>query len=86
MTWVEFEPAFRDEGDCLLEYSTVWCFRGAYCLHHQEAFKSAETTVNIYQTTRYYISEGSHLRTRLRENLKSHIVFTLPKNIITEES
>jgi hypothetical protein len=33
---------------------------------------SSETLVNLYQTARY-IPEDSHLHTRRRENLKSHL-------------
>jgi hypothetical protein len=36
-----------------------------------EAVSSSEMSANIYQTTRCYIPEDSHLHTR-RENLKSH--------------
>jgi hypothetical protein len=39
-----------------------------------EAVRTSETLVNIYLTTRKYISEDSKLHTRRRENLKSHIV------------
>jgi hypothetical protein len=37
-----------------------------------EAANTSKTSVNIYQTTRRIIPEDSHLRTRRRENLKSH--------------
>jgi hypothetical protein len=59
-------------------------FRGACCLHHQgdDSVKKmshrpddggmSETSVNFYQITRRNNSEGSHLYTRRRENLKSH--------------
>jgi hypothetical protein len=33
-----------------------------------------ETSVNFYQTTRRNNPEGSHLRTRCRKNLKSHLI------------
>jgi hypothetical protein len=36
-----------------------------------EAARTSETSVNVYQTTRRYNPEDSHLHTRLRENLKS---------------
>jgi hypothetical protein len=36
-----------------------------------EAARTSETLVNIYQTTRRYNPEDSHLRTHRRENLKS---------------
>jgi hypothetical protein len=32
---------------------------------------TSETSVNVYQTTRRYNPEDSHLHTRRRENLKS---------------
>jgi hypothetical protein len=34
---------------------------------------TSETSVNFYQTTRRNNPEDSHLRTRCRENLKSHV-------------
>jgi hypothetical protein len=37
-----------------------------------EAARASEMSENFYQTTRRYSPEDSHLRTRLRENLKSH--------------
>jgi hypothetical protein len=37
-----------------------------------EAVSSSETLINIYQTTRCNIPEGSHLHTRRREKLKCH--------------
>jgi hypothetical protein len=37
-----------------------------------EAVSTSETLDNSYETTRRNIREGCHLRTRLRENLKSH--------------
>jgi hypothetical protein len=58
-------------------------FRGAGCLHDQdvsihplmlEAAGTSETSVNFYQTTRSNNPEDSHLHTRRRENLKSHLV------------
>jgi hypothetical protein len=56
-------------------------FRGAHCIHHQgdevlmmEAVSTCETSVNIYHTTRLSIPEDSHLYTRRREYLKSHLV------------
>jgi hypothetical protein len=38
-----------------------------------EAANTSETSVNIYQTTRCNIPEDSHLHSRRRENLKSHM-------------
>jgi hypothetical protein len=37
----------------------------------------SETSVNIYQTTRRYNPEDSHLHARRRENLKSCLVLTV---------
>jgi hypothetical protein len=37
-----------------------------------EAASTSKTLVNSYQTTRCYNPEGSHLRTRRCENLKSY--------------
>jgi transposase-like protein len=42
-----------------------------------ETISTSETSVNFYQTTRRNIPEDSHLNTRRRKNLKSH----LPKNV-----
>jgi hypothetical protein len=42
-----------------------------------EAVSSSETSVNIYQTTRRDFPEDSHLHTRRRENLKSHLIYTV---------
>jgi hypothetical protein len=41
------------------------------------AARSSETLVNFYQTTRYYITEDSHLRTNGRDNLKSYLVLVI---------
>jgi hypothetical protein len=38
-----------------------------------EATSTSETSVNFYQTIRRNIPEDSHLHTRRRENLKSHL-------------
>jgi hypothetical protein len=38
-----------------------------------ETARTSETLVNLYQTTRRYNPEDSHLRTHRRENLKSDI-------------
>jgi hypothetical protein len=38
-----------------------------------EVVSTSERSVNMYQTTRRNIPEGSHLHTRRRESLKSHI-------------
>jgi hypothetical protein len=37
-----------------------------------EAVRTSKTLVYLDETTRRYISEGCHLHTRRRENLKSH--------------
>jgi hypothetical protein len=39
-----------------------------------KAASTSETSVNFYQTTRRNNPEDSHLHTRRRENLKSHLV------------
>jgi hypothetical protein len=41
-----------------------------------EAANTSETLVNFYQTTRRNKPEDSHLHTRRRENLKSHIIYS----------
>jgi hypothetical protein len=43
-----------------------------------EAASTFETSVNSYQTTRCNNPEDSHLQTRRRENLKSHIRIAIP--------
>jgi hypothetical protein len=50
-------------------------FRGAYYLNHDPNLGKlvSETSVHSNETTRRCIPEGSNLRTRRRENLKSHI-------------
>jgi hypothetical protein len=40
-----------------------------------EAASTSEMSVNFYQTTRRNNPEDSHLHTRRRENLKSHITY-----------
>jgi hypothetical protein len=57
--------------------------RGAYCLHHQctdivltmAAVSISETSVTLYQTTRRYDTEDSHLHTHCHEKLKFHRIF-----------
>jgi hypothetical protein len=44
-----------------------------------EAARTSETLVNVYQTTRRYNPEDSHLRTHRRENLKSYQNEILPE-------
>jgi hypothetical protein len=39
-----------------------------------EAAKTSETSLNVYQTTRRYNPEHSHLHIRSRENLKSDLL------------
>jgi hypothetical protein len=54
-------------------------FRGACCLHHlgdEKAAGTSETSVDFYQSTRHNIPEDSHLHTRRRENLKSHLGYS----------
>jgi hypothetical protein len=45
-----------------------------------EAANTSETSVN-YQTTRRSIPEDSHLHTRRRENLKSHLIKYRPTDL-----
>jgi hypothetical protein len=39
-----------------------------------EAARTSETLVQLYQTTRCYNPEDSHLHTHHRENLKSYMI------------
>jgi hypothetical protein len=39
-----------------------------------EAVRPSETSVNFYETTQRNIPEDSHLHTRRRENLNSHLI------------
>jgi hypothetical protein len=41
-----------------------------------EVARTSESSVNFYQTTRRNNPEDSHLHTRRRENLKSHIIIS----------
>jgi hypothetical protein len=41
-----------------------------------EAARTSETLVKLYQTTRCYNPEDSHLNTHRRENLKSYLKYT----------
>jgi hypothetical protein len=38
------------------------------------AVSTFETSVSFYETTQGNVSEGNHLHTRYRENLKSHLL------------
>jgi hypothetical protein len=40
-----------------------------------EAARTSETLVQLYQTTRCYNPEDSHLHTHRRENLKSYFIY-----------
>jgi hypothetical protein len=42
-----------------------------------ETVSSCETPVNIYQTTRRNNPEDSHLHSRRRDNLKSHLRYRM---------
>jgi hypothetical protein len=46
--------------------------RGAYFLQLIEAVRTSETFVDFHAIAERNIQEGCHLRTRRRENLKSH--------------
>jgi hypothetical protein len=41
-----------------------------------EAVSTSDVSVNFYETTRLNFPEDSHLHTRRRENLKSHLVIS----------
>jgi hypothetical protein len=56
----------------LLKYVKFTVFEDG-CLLGCGLLSSSETSVNIYQTTRFIIPEDNHLHTRRRENLKSHL-------------
>jgi hypothetical protein len=45
------------------------------------AASTSETSVNFYQTTRRNNPEDSHLHTRRRETLKSHIIDILLSSV-----
>jgi hypothetical protein len=46
-----------------------------------EAASTTGTTENLYQTTWRNIPEDSHLQTRRRENLKSHLLLKKMLNL-----
>jgi hypothetical protein len=49
-----------------------------------EAVQTSETLVNLYQSTRRYNPEGSHLRAEGHENLKSQeIAFILAVTLVS---
>jgi hypothetical protein len=48
-----------------------------------EAARTCETLVNFYQTTRRYNPEDSHLCTQRHENLKSFLVKSMGRLLIT---
>jgi hypothetical protein len=48
-------------------------FKGAYHIHHQ-GDRTSVTSASFYQNTRRNLPEDSHLHTRRRENLKSHLI------------
>jgi hypothetical protein len=47
--------------------------RGLIIALVMEAASTSETSVNLYQTARRNNPDDSHLHTRRRENLKSHL-------------
>jgi hypothetical protein len=51
--------------------SLVEVFQRSIIAQLMEAARTSETLVKLYQTTRLYNPEDSHLRTHCRENLKS---------------
>jgi hypothetical protein len=63
-----------------------WCFRGAYCLHHQgslmiEAVSTSEMSVSFYESAWHNIPEDCHLHTCHHEKLKSQLCFFLIPDI-----
>jgi hypothetical protein len=52
-----------------------------------EAVSTTEASVNIYQSTRRYFPENSHLHNRRREKLKSHrqIFWARHKGMLSKE-
>jgi hypothetical protein len=69
--WGFHGDSYKD--DCLLECSTV-----AITLI-TEAVRSSETSVDIYQTTRRYIPEDSHLQTQ--KTFRGSVVFCCEREI-----
>jgi hypothetical protein len=55
----------------VLEFHTAFIIILALTM---EAESTSETLISFYQTTRRNIPEDSHLHTRRRENLKSHML------------
>jgi hypothetical protein len=70
------------------------CFRGSYCLHHQdnesslliilmERVSTSETSFSfIHTTTRRSVPQDSHLHSLRRENLKSYLLKTWIRNTL----
>jgi hypothetical protein len=72
---------FWDIAPCsLLEFDLH--FRGAYCL--PSSWQFSETSTKFYQAVLRNIPEESHVHTRRRENLKSHIFrpFFVPEETV----
>jgi hypothetical protein len=67
---------FLHVGPCNL-VETDRRFSADYCLHRQNS--KSNKLVNFYQNTRRNFSEDSHIHTRRREILKSHITFPLQR-------
>jgi hypothetical protein len=77
MSWQFFKMIhFWDTAPCSLVEVDLRC---ASCLHHQggesmvQVVRTSETSVYFNETARCCVPEACHLRTRRRENLKSHI-------------
>jgi hypothetical protein len=51
-----------------------------------DSARTSETLVNVYQTTRHYNPEDSHLRTHSRENLKSYFMVEDRENMFLENA
>jgi hypothetical protein len=57
--------------------------RGLSITLMMEAARTSETSVHYNEPKRSYIPEGCHLNTRRRENLKSHLQFSLFAEILS---
>jgi hypothetical protein len=67
-------PRWSDQISALSD----WSSRGSLIALMMEIISTSETSINSYQTTRRENLEDSHLHTRHRENLKSHLAEIYP--------
>jgi hypothetical protein len=58
-----------------MKMAVLWVSTSAMIALMMEAGSTCETPVNLYQTTRRYNPDDSHLHTRRRENLKYYNVY-----------